>query len=102
MGKFGPKNQHCQFKLKFGNYTNSNMQSSMVLFTFSVLDFLGKFSLKNQNYQFKLKFGSQNNSNRQNSMVLFTFSVLDAKQPFWATLVQKLKLSIQAETWYLD
>ena len=74
----------------------------MVLFTFSVLDFLGKFSLKNQNYQFKLKFGSQNNSNRQNSMVLFTFSVLDAKQPFWATLVQKLKLSIQAETWYLD
>ena len=74
----------------------------MVLFTFSVLDFLGKFSLKNQNYQFKLKFGTQNNSNRQNSMVLFTFSVLDAKQPFWATLVQKSKLSVQAETWYLD
>ena len=36
-GKFSPKNQNCQFKLKLGTYTNSNMQNSMVLFTFSVL-----------------------------------------------------------------
>ena len=38
LGKLGPKNQNCQFKLKFGTYTNSNMQNSMVVFTFSVLD----------------------------------------------------------------
>ena len=38
LGKFGPKNQNCQFKLKFGTKPNSNMQNSMVVFTFSVLD----------------------------------------------------------------
>ena len=38
LGKFGPKNQSCQFKLKFGTKTNLNMQSSMVVFTFAVLD----------------------------------------------------------------
>ena len=32
------KNQNCQFKLKFGTYTNSNMQNSMLMFTFSVFD----------------------------------------------------------------
>ena len=34
MGKLGPKNQNCQFKLKYGTETNSNMQNSMVIFTF--------------------------------------------------------------------
>ena len=38
LGKFGPKNQSCQFKLKFGAKTNLNMQSSVVVFTFAVLD----------------------------------------------------------------
>ena len=38
MGKFGSKNQNCQFKLKFGKKTNQNMQNSMVVFTFSGLD----------------------------------------------------------------
>ena len=32
------KNQNCQFKLKFGTYTNSNMHNSMLVLTFSVLD----------------------------------------------------------------
>ena len=32
------KNQNCQFTLKFGIYSNSNMQNSVVVFTFSVLD----------------------------------------------------------------
>ena len=36
--KLGPKNQNRQFKMKFGTLTNSNMQNSMVVFTFSVLD----------------------------------------------------------------
>ena len=35
MGKFGPKCQNYHFKLKFGNYTNSNMQISVMMFTFS-------------------------------------------------------------------
>ena len=77
LGKFGPKNQNCQFKLKFGTKTNSNMQNSMALFTFSVLDrkypFLDKFGPKNQNCQFKLKFGTKPNSNMHNSMALFIF-----------------------------
>ena len=38
LGKFGPKDQNRQFKLKFGNKTISNVQNSMVVFTFSVLD----------------------------------------------------------------
>ena len=33
LGKFGPKDQICQFKLKFGIETNSNMRNSMVVFT---------------------------------------------------------------------
>ena len=32
------KNQNCQFKLKFGTYSFSNMQNLTVVFTFSVLD----------------------------------------------------------------
>ena len=32
------KNQNYQFKIKFGPKTNSNMQNSMVVFAFSVLD----------------------------------------------------------------
>ena len=38
LDKFGPKNQSCQFKLKFCTKTKSNMQNSMVVFSFSVLD----------------------------------------------------------------
>ena len=38
LGKLGPKNQNYQLKLKFGTYANSNMQNSMVMFTFSVYD----------------------------------------------------------------
>ena len=59
-GKFGPKSQDYQFELKFGTYTNSNMQNSIVMFTFFVFVrkcfFEGKFGPKNINYQFNLKF----------------------------------------------
>ena len=41
LGKFGPKNQNCQFILKFGTQTNSNMQNSMGMFT--VLGFDPKY-----------------------------------------------------------
>ena len=93
--KFRPENQNCQFKLKFGTYTNSNMQNSMALLTFSVLDQQNSFwanLVKNQNCQFKLKFGTYTNSNMQNSMALLTFSVLDQQNSFWANLVQKIKI----------
>ena len=40
-GKFGPKNQKCQFKLKFGTLINLNIQNSVVMFTFSVLGWVG-------------------------------------------------------------
>ena len=38
LGKFGPENQNCQLKLKFGTKTNSNMQNSMVMFAFSAFN----------------------------------------------------------------
>ena len=47
MGKFGPKNQNCQFKLKFRFWLE--------------IPFLGKLGQKIQNCQFILKFGSYNN-----------------------------------------
>ena len=30
LGIFGPKNQNCQFELKFGSYTDLNTQNSMM------------------------------------------------------------------------
>ena len=37
-GKFGPKSQNCQFDLKFSTKNNLNMQNSVVVFTFPLLD----------------------------------------------------------------
>ena len=74
LGKFGPKNQNCQFELKFSTLTNFNIQNSIVaglhFFCFRPeKPFLGKFGQENQNSQFKLKFGTKTNSNEQNSFV---------------------------------
>ena len=41
LGKFGPKDQNFQFKLKFGSQANSDMKNSKTLFHFSILD--GKY-----------------------------------------------------------
>ena len=38
LGKLGPKNQNCRFKLQLCTYTNSNMQNSMVVFILFFLD----------------------------------------------------------------
>ena len=43
LGKFGPKTSNCQFELNFGTYTNLNMQNSMIVSTFSVLDLRKNF-----------------------------------------------------------
>ena len=34
LGTLGPKNQSCQFRLKFSTLINSNMQKSMGMFTY--------------------------------------------------------------------
>ena len=57
LGKFGPKNQNCQFKLKFGTQTSSNMQNLMVMFTLSVFDqkysfWVNSTALKNLYFSF--------------------------------------------------
>ena len=96
LGKFGPKNQNCQFELEFSTYANLNMQNSKGMFTFSIFDrkylFLGKFRSKNQNCQFELNFGTKTNSNMHNSMVMLTFSVLTKNTLFGQILIQKTKI----------
>ena len=46
LGKFSSKNQKCEFKIKIDTNTISNMQNSLILFTFFKLEilFLSKFS----------------------------------------------------------
>ena len=46
--KFVSKNQNCLLKLKFGIQTNLNMQNSMMMFFFFVLDLFCKYCPKNQ------------------------------------------------------
>ena len=73
--KFNPKNQNTLFELKFGTYTNSNMQISIMLITFSVLDSEYTFrenSIKNHHCQFKLRFGTYTNLNMQHSNAAFS------------------------------
>ena len=76
LGIFSVKNRNCQFKLKFGSSTDSNMQNSMVMFTFS--GFYRKYSfwvnlVQKLKTQCKLKFGTWTKSNVQNSMVVFRY-----------------------------
>ena len=65
------------------------MQNSVVVLTFSAFPFLGRFGPKSQNNQFKLKFGTKTNLNMQ----ILTFVVLEQKYPFWANLLQNIKIS---------
>ena len=92
---------------------NLNMQNSMVVFTFPVLDQKPFFGLiwstnsimsvtafgqiwakKGQSCQFQLKFGTKTNSNQQNSMVVFIFSVWDGKHFFVQIWSKQSQLSI--------
>ena len=54
--------------------------------------FLGKFGPKNQNGQFIVKLDTWTNSDMHNSMVKFTFFVFGRKYPFFANLVQNVKI----------
>ena len=96
LGKLGAKNQNHQFKLKFDTYTNSNMQNSVVVFTFSALDrdsfFLANLVGKGKNSLFKLKFGTKTNYNFSTIQSMFILSVIDQKYPFLVNLLYKSKL----------
>ena len=60
--------------MKFGTQTNSHVQNSMVMLTFSVFDQKYPFLVSLvHNCQFELKFGTYSNLIMQNSMVVFTF-----------------------------
>ena len=61
--------QNCQFELKFGTSTNSNMQNSIVVFTFSVFKII---SLG----------GILTNSNMHNLILMFIFFCFGPDIPF--------------------
>ena len=55
LGEIVRKNNHCEFKLKFGTQTNSNIQNSMVVFTFLSYNrntLFGKRKLTKPDYRF--------------------------------------------------
>ena len=115
--KFVPKGHNCQFKLRFGTQINSDMQNSVVVFTFYLdwscpsklkfiiynlgfspeIPFLSKFGPKSQNCLFKVKFGTQTSQNMQNSMMLLTFSGLTWEYLFWEVCFKKSILFIEAK-----
>ena len=89
------KKQNCQFKLKLGTETISNIQNSVVVFTLFVLDwkcpFWTNLFQKIKNVSLGWNLGHQlANSNMQNSLALITFSISDRKHTFWANLIQKI------------
>ena len=51
--KLARKSQYCFLKVKFGNKANWNIQNSMMIFTFSVLDQKCRFST---NFAQNIKF----------------------------------------------
>ena len=104
LGKSGPKNHNCQFKLKFSAKTNSSIQNSMVMFTFFVFDRKYVFWGVNLVQIFKIVSLSWNFVPRPIWICKIQwwrsfFSVTDWKYAFWVVLVQKIK--IVSLTWNL-
>ena len=106
LGKFHSKNQIYQFMQKFGTYTTSNMQNSMVIFTFSVSECKYPSSA---NLVLKIKIISSS-SNLVPALIqtcriqwrysLFLFLI--GNTLFRQIWYRKLKLSVQGETLYLN
>ena len=95
-GQVWSKNQNCQFKVKIGTQTNSNMKNSIVklfffLFSTESILFL-EICSKNQDCLLKLKFRIQINLSMQNSKVNFIFLV--RKYTFCVNVIEKLKRAI--------
>ena len=95
--------ENCQFQLKCGTQSNSNMKNSMLMFTVfeRKYPFYGKSVSKNQNRLLKLKSGKQTNSNTQNSIVIFILLFFRLKL-FELIQSKTSKLSVQVEIWQLD
>ena len=104
-----PKIWKCQFDLKFGICTNPNMQNSVVIFTFSVLDQKHPF-VANLVSQFKTVFFSKWNlvprligiCRIQWCCSLFHFWTGNVF--FWANLVQKIQnclFKLEFFTWLI-
>ena len=94
-GKFSPKHQNYQFKLKFGSWPNSNIQNSMMLFTFSVFDRKCPFgaNLVQIVNIVSLRWNLIPRLMRICRIEWWlTFFVFHLKCPFCANLVQKIKI----------
>ena len=66
--KFGPKNQNCQFKLIFGNYTNLHMHNSVWCSLSQIWCKISKLSI-----QAEILCLYYSNSSMKDSMMMFTF-----------------------------
>ena len=97
LGKFRSKIQKCQFKLKFGTWTNNRtcMQNSRGMFTFSVLDRKYPFwanlvqKFKNVSLSWNLAPKLIPICRIQWWWLFFCFK---PENPFWSNLVQKIKI----------
>ena len=94
------KLKNCQFKLKFGQKTNSNILDLILVFRFLILNWKYSFRVnlvqKIKICHFKLKFSIKNNPNILNVMVVFTFPILNWKAFFlqiWSKISEIVKLS---------
>ena len=82
-------------------YTNSNIQNSIMVLTFSALDWKYGFwtnlfqKIKivslSRNLVPRLKYADFNR-NMQISIMIFTFSIFEHKYPSWTNFVQKFKI----------
>ena len=106
LGKFCPKTQNFHFTLKFGTYTNLNMQKSMAVFTFSVLDWKYPFwpnlvpDIKIFSFSWSFVLRVIRICTIQCWCSLFLFS---ARNTFsWQIWSKKSKFSVQVEIWLLD
>ena len=103
LGKINPKNQNCQFKLKFGidYFEYAEFSGDVVFFCFPLkILFVGKVDTKTQNDQFKLKFNTSTDSNMQNSVQcsLFLFSTGNT---LFGQFGPKIKIANLNKIWYL-
>ena len=94
--EFGAKNQNYQFRLEFSTRTNSNMQDSMVMFTFSIFHWKCPFwdnlveKLKIVSLKWILIASLIQICRIQWHCLLSLFSTRN--QPFCANVVQKFKV----------
>ena len=108
LGKFSPKIKNCQFKLKFGTKTDSNMKDSKVMIILSVFNrkhpFFGQVLCEKSNSLLKMKVSSKTNSNLWNSVVILClFSFLYQKNILFGLILSKIsKFAIFVEIWYVD